>query len=178
MQCRPISMWVTNKQRHEKGLTSKAHPVFAMRREVVFKKKVCASSKLTCFRLGVFPGRDGEVKVVSRSDAMLHDPTGDPCPKSWAVAHHLSPTSCQWGFLSCQWGFLPLPSLLHIPFQKQPDQKLMKLIGQYMRSEQALVPSSPLIWELSHDPGLPSSLHQSWVLIKPVDTSKSAKKMF
>lgn len=31
-------MWVTNKQRHEKGLTSKAHPVFAMGREVAFKK--------------------------------------------------------------------------------------------------------------------------------------------
>lgn len=38
--------------------------------------------------------------VVSRSDAMLHDPTGDPCLQSWAVARHLSPTSCWRGFLA------------------------------------------------------------------------------
>lgn len=116
---------------------------------------------------------------------MLRDPTGDPCPKSWAVAHHLSPISCQWGFL---------PFLLPIPFQKQPDQKLMKqrqtdretyrsslmphIIVQHVRAEDDLGPPSPLVWELLHDPRLPSSLHQSWVLIKPVDTFKSAKKVF
>lgn len=122
------------------------------------RNRSCASSKLTCSRREVFSGRDGEAGGVSRSHAMLHDPTGDPCPKPWAVVYHLSPTSCWRSFL---------PFLLPVPFQKQPDQKLMKqrqtergtyksslmphITAQY-RSEQDLVPPSPLVWELSHDP--------------------------
>lgn len=93
------------------------------------------------------------------------------CPKSWAVAHHLSPTSC------CQ-GFLPF--LLPVPFQKQPGQKLMKKRQtdrqtdlqiftdashyspiQEIRTGSCSTQSLGLGAFAGPSPGLPSSLHQS-----------------